>query len=108
LHASGMAIIGMWSTDLDLTLQTTKSKCCSPVYYKIGVPSKFFLMIYCCLCLCQVRCLSCRRNLNEINICRSRSHTNALIKECDSGMLKSEYGLVGKLVVPCSLHFIYT
>ncbi|KAG2151792.1 hypothetical protein BD769DRAFT_1380665 [Suillus cothurnatus] len=73
--------------------KTTKSKCCSPVYYEIGVP---------------IRCLSCRGNLDEINLCRSRSHTDALIKECDSGTLKSEYGLVGKLVVPHSLHFIYT
>ncbi|KAG2099661.1 hypothetical protein BD769DRAFT_1631154 [Suillus cothurnatus] len=60
------------------------------------------------------KCLSCRRNLNEINICRSRSHTNALIKECDSGMLKSEYGLVGKLVpftnnFPCAdIHELLT
>jgi hypothetical protein len=65
-------------------------------------------MIYCCLCLCQVRCLSRRGNLDEINLCRSRSHTDALIEECDSGTLKSEYGLVGELVVPRSLRFIYT
>ncbi|KAG2104633.1 hypothetical protein BD769DRAFT_1630825 [Suillus cothurnatus] len=44
------------------------------------------------------KCLSRRGNLDEINLCRSRSHTDALIEECDSGTLKSEYGLVGELV----------
>ncbi|KAG2090359.1 uncharacterized protein F5147DRAFT_748224 [Suillus discolor] len=32
------------------------------------------------------------------NLCRSRSHTDALIEECDSGTLHSEYGIVGELV----------
>ncbi|KAG2098550.1 hypothetical protein BD769DRAFT_1631302 [Suillus cothurnatus] len=44
------------------------------------------------------KCLSRRGNLDEINLCRSRSHTDALIEECDSGTLKSEYSLVGELV----------
>ncbi|KAG2343983.1 hypothetical protein BDR05DRAFT_975684 [Suillus weaverae] len=44
------------------------------------------------------RCLSHRGNLDDISLCCSRSHTDALIEDCDSGTLKSEYGLVGELV----------
>ncbi|KAG1831213.1 hypothetical protein DFJ58DRAFT_719586 [Suillus subalutaceus] len=53
--------------DLDLTLQTMKSKFCSPVYYEIGV----------------AKCLSHHGNLDDISLCRSRSHTDALIEECE-------------------------
>ncbi|KAG1766034.1 hypothetical protein EV702DRAFT_1182386 [Suillus placidus] len=40
------------------------------------------------------KCLSHRGNLDDISLCRSRSHTDALIEECNSGTLKSKYGLV--------------
>ncbi|KAG2109010.1 uncharacterized protein F5147DRAFT_576357, partial [Suillus discolor] len=44
------------------------------------------------------KCLSRRGNLDDVSLCRSRSHTDALIKECDSGTLHLEYGIVGELV----------
>ncbi|KAG1798405.1 hypothetical protein EV424DRAFT_1474991 [Suillus variegatus] len=51
------------------------------------------------------KCLSHRGNLDEISLGRSRAHADALIEECDFGTLRFEYSLVGKLVVPQSLHF---
>ncbi|KAG1818094.1 uncharacterized protein BJ212DRAFT_1446566 [Suillus subaureus] len=40
----------------------------------------------------------CAKNLDDISLCHSRSHMDALIEECNSGTLKSKYGLVGELV----------
>ncbi|KAG1804346.1 hypothetical protein EV424DRAFT_1544679 [Suillus variegatus] len=44
------------------------------------------------------KCLSRHGNLNDVSLCRSRSHTDVLIEECNSGTLHLEYGIVGELV----------
>ncbi|KAG0706319.1 hypothetical protein DFH29DRAFT_980397 [Suillus ampliporus] len=44
------------------------------------------------------KCLSRRGNLDEINLCRSRLHADALIEECDHATLWDEYGIVGELM----------
>ncbi|KAG1756916.1 uncharacterized protein EDB91DRAFT_1233597 [Suillus paluster] len=44
------------------------------------------------------KCLSHCENLDEINLCRSRLHTDALIEECDHTTLWDKYGIVGGLV----------
>ncbi|KAG2336783.1 hypothetical protein BDR05DRAFT_978706 [Suillus weaverae] len=49
------------------------------------------------------KCLSHHGNLDDISLCCSRSHTDALIEECNSGTLKPEYGLVGELMVEKNL-----
>ncbi|KAG0695978.1 hypothetical protein DFH29DRAFT_1004961 [Suillus ampliporus] len=44
------------------------------------------------------KCLSHCENLDEINLCRSRLHTDVLIEECDHMTLWNEYGIVGELM----------
>ncbi|KAG1721168.1 uncharacterized protein EDB91DRAFT_1240337 [Suillus paluster] len=44
------------------------------------------------------KCLLRHGNLDEINLCRSRLHTDALIEECDHATLWDKHGIVGELV----------
>ncbi|KAG1866432.1 hypothetical protein C8R48DRAFT_747650 [Suillus tomentosus] len=44
------------------------------------------------------KCLSHHGNLDDVSLCCSRSHTDVLIKECNSGTLHLEYGIVGELM----------
>ncbi|KAG2068835.1 hypothetical protein BDR04DRAFT_1129108 [Suillus decipiens] len=60
------------------------------------------------------QCLSHHGNLDDLSLCCSRSHTDVLIEECNSGTLHSEYGIVGELVpftndFPCAdIHELLT
>ncbi|KAG0699194.1 hypothetical protein DFH29DRAFT_983604 [Suillus ampliporus] len=49
-------------------------------------------------CIVRRWCLSHCENLDEINLCHSRLHTDALIEECDHMTLWNEYGIVGELM----------